>query len=370
MEAFLRSNGVFISLLCVLLCSVGFCAGYGGGTGNSGDPYLISTAQHLQNLSANAGDWGQCFKLTTDVSASLYTPVTSFTGVFDGNGHSITGFSCSTGSGYVGFFGKIQGATARVKNLTIVSPAVNVSTVNYVGAIAGSLENGAVISGCSVSGGSVTGYNQTGGIAGSNNGGSMLGCSSSTAVSGHSYVGGLAGRNEQNSGINDCYATGQVSAGGDYCGGIVGSNLGAILRCMAGGDAVGYSDVGGLLGCNGESSYAGQVSRSFAVGQASGACCRNSIPSDMQGGLSCGGCCFHFRRIFGQKRLRLQFHPVISRSCSDKAAWTVALAALVARLVVLPLVWRSSLRTFCTAAINMFCMVIFTSPRHLACLNP
>jgi hypothetical protein len=270
MQMYLRGSVFSIFSICVLLCGTGFCAGYGGGAGSPSNPYLISMATHLQDLSANSGDWDKCFKLTADVSAALYTPVTSFTGVFDGNGYSINGFNCTTDADYVGFFRRVQGATACVKNLTLVSPTVNVPARNYIGAITGSVDNGGVISGCSVVGGSVTGSNQTGGIAGSNNSGSMIGCNSSTSVSGYTYVGGLVGRNEQNSNINDCDVTGQATAGGNYCGGLAGLSIGTILRCSASGNALGYLYVGGLVGQNGESSYAGQISRSFATGQASG----------------------------------------------------------------------------------------------------
>jgi hypothetical protein len=265
-----RRMGMLGLLLAGVLSGSDLYASYGGGAGTPGNPYIISMAGHLATLSTTPGDWGSCFRLTADVSAGSYVPVTVFTGVFDGNGYSISGFSCSTGTGYVGFFGKVQGATACVKNLELVSPSVNVSGASYVGAIAGSVEGGGIISGCSVTDGSVTGYDQTGGMVGSNIAGSIIGCKSSTAVSGHSYVGGLVGRNEQYCIISDCDVVGQVSADQDYCGGFAGKNIGTILRCSASGGVIGKLCIGGLVGWNGDTSYPGQVSKSLAIGAASG----------------------------------------------------------------------------------------------------
>jgi hypothetical protein len=253
---------------CAFSCALS--ASYSGGSGLAGDPYLVANSADLVTLSANAGDWGMCFRQTADISAAAYVPVTLFTGVFDGGGYNVTGFACSTGAGYVGFFGKVNGSAACVRNFHLFSPTVNVPSANYVGAIAGSVTD-ATIKGCTVTWGTVSGYNQTGGITGWNNGGSIVNCSCSASVSGSTYVGGLVGRNEQNSSITDCDVSGTVSSGADYIGGVVGLNVGTILRCSASGSVQGHYYVGGLVGCSGDSSNSGQNRKCMSLGQVSGA---------------------------------------------------------------------------------------------------
>jgi hypothetical protein len=272
----LRGSGVLVLLICAMLCGTGFCAVYGGGTGSSGDPYLISTDAHLGELSGNSGDWSQCFKLVADVNATLYTPVGTsampFTGVFDGDGYSISGFVCTTGASYVGFFGKVQGSGACVKNLNLFSPNINVSGADNVGAIAGSVVGG-VISGCSVTGGSVTGRNQTGGIVGTNSG-TVTYCFASATVNGNSQVGGLEGLNDMNASVSRSHAEGSVTAriaeSGISCGGLIGVNKGTVTECVATGSATGASNIGGLVGYNYYSNSSSKIQQSYASGEVSG----------------------------------------------------------------------------------------------------
>lgn len=257
--------------LCAISCA--YCANYGGGSGFAGDPYLISSATHLQELSSNPGDWGKCFRLVTDVDAASYSTGVSivFAGTFDGGGHTISGLNFVTGGSYVGLFGKVQGMTARVSNLSLTAPTINVPAGNYVGGIAGSLMDGGVIRGCSVTGGTVVGHDAVGGIAGSNNGGSIMECHSTATVSGTSHVGGLVGRNEQYSALNDCSAAGNVTADDDYCGGLAGLSLGTVFGCWASGETVGHNYTGGLVGSSGDGSYAANISQSLATGKVTGA---------------------------------------------------------------------------------------------------
>jgi hypothetical protein len=274
MEMCLRGSGVLILSICMLLCGVGFCVGYGGGTGDPGTPYLISMDAHLQELSANITDWNLCFKLVADVNATSYTPITSFKGVFDGNGYSISEFSCTTGTSYVGFFCKVEGATARVKNLNLISPTVNVPTASNVGGIAGGVISGAVISGCSVIGGSITGYNVIGGLVGANSG-TMNDCFASATVSGNSQAGGVAGLNDQGYTVSRSRAEGDVTARttgvGTYSGGLIGLNKGTVTECVATGNVTGLTYVGGLAGANGSTSPASnKIQWSYASGLVTG----------------------------------------------------------------------------------------------------
>ncbi len=249
---------------CVCLSSAGFCGTYGGGTGSPSDPFIISMPEHLQELSATSGDWGQCFKLTANVSASLYTQVTLFTGVFDGDGHSITGFSyLSDGGDYGGFFGRVEGAGAAVKDLTIIAPNINVPTKQYVGAIVGRLKDGTV-SGCTVLGGSIRARTYTGGVVGYNWGGSITGCASSASVTGNIRTGGIAGASDHYSYITGCVAESNVTSADELCGGVVGENLGEVTACCSYGDVIGIIYAGGVAGANGQGSTSGSIARSLS----------------------------------------------------------------------------------------------------------
>ncbi|MFM1965334.1 MAG: hypothetical protein RL134_1059 [Actinomycetota bacterium] len=87
---------------------------YAGGTGTSGDPFLISTPAQLQHLRDTSADWNDAVRLTTDIDmggctwgSTLGNPnVASWTGTFDGDGHIVTGLDIDLGAsagGYAGF---------------------------------------------------------------------------------------------------------------------------------------------------------------------------------------------------------------------------------------------------------------------------
>jgi hypothetical protein len=262
------------SVFCVcVVCQSVLGGTYGGGSGTSADPYLISQDPHLAELSATSSDWGMCFELTADVNATSYTPITPFTGVFDANNHSISGFSYTATAGYAGFFGKVQGAGACVKNLRLVAPTISATAKNYVGAIAGSVSSGAAIRGCSVVGGSVSGNDYTGGIVGMNLG-TVSECYTQVTVSGRNQVGGVVGYNDQNTTVSKCLAEGPVEARttqtGLYCGGLIGQNNGTVTECAATGTASGVMYVGGLVGYNYYSNASTKIQLSYACGNVSG----------------------------------------------------------------------------------------------------
>jgi len=87
----------------------GLSAKYGGGTGEPNDPYLIYTAEQLDDIGAEPNDWDKHFKLMADIDLSAYEGTDfniigywvqwyfpdnmPFTGVFDGNGHRISNFT-------------------------------------------------------------------------------------------------------------------------------------------------------------------------------------------------------------------------------------------------------------------------------------
>ena len=256
--------------------------------------YKISTVDDLKNLATyvNAGKVasGCTFVLANDIdiSGEEWTPIgnstNKFTGIFDGNGHEITGLKTTSGT-YRGLFGFVTGT---VKNL-----GVNRATIgggNYTGALVGRL-NGGTVDNCYAKAVTVTGTgNYTGGLVGQANGGNVknscivggsvsssgthLGgligsatnnakidtCYSSISVSGTSAsatanIGGLVGYLQGNSGttkISNSYATGSVTAeNAGRVGGLVGEAASTTLvieNCYAAGSVKGKTQVGGLVG--------------------------------------------------------------------------------------------------------------------------
>jgi hypothetical protein len=239
---------------------------YGGGTGGPYDPYLIYTGEQMNKIGAQPSDWSKSFKLMADISLSAYSgslyniigrssSTTNgsgpFTGTFDGNYHSISGFSYSASSiNYVGIFGYV-GSAGTIKNLKVISPSLTDTGFNnmtYVGPIAG-YASGSSITECAVTGGTVQGKNYVGGLVGLSSG-YIASCSSSASVSGINYIGGLVSALGALSGISDCYARGNVS-GNSYVGGFIGNSSDVVVvNSYSTGTVSGTSNVGGFSGYN------------------------------------------------------------------------------------------------------------------------
>jgi len=151
-------------------------AQYGGGTGEPNDPYLIYTAEQMNTIGTESNDWDKHFKLMADIDLGGYTGtdfniigkglLPAFTGVFEGNGHTISNFTySSTGEPCIGIFGYIDGPDARISNLGLIDPNVDGGTGVGVGPLAGWIDMG-TITNCYVAGGNVTGKQQVGGLIG------------------------------------------------------------------------------------------------------------------------------------------------------------------------------------------------------------
>jgi hypothetical protein len=223
---------------------------YGGGTGESNNPYQIATAEDLMLLGESPEDYDKHFILTADIDLEPNLPGrkvfdkaviapdtdttesnfqgTAFTGIFDGNGHRILNLTI-TGGDYLGLFG--QNAQAEVRDLGLMD-------VNIAG------------SGHSIGG--LVGYNLS----------DVTQCFSTGTVNGNTSVGGLIGINSNSSAktqektvIKDCYSTAN-STGQNRVGGLVGYRLGGrIVNCYAVGKVMGDVRTGGLLGISTGGSY-------------------------------------------------------------------------------------------------------------------
>jgi len=249
-------------LLCVvflLMFSRTAAAGsinYGGGSGTAEDPYLIYTAEQMNTIGTKTRDWNKHFKLMTDIDLSSFGTAFSiigtsggspFSGVFNGDGHSISNFECGAPDVYgIGLFGYVNGQNAEIKNLRLIDPVIHAETEDYVGPLIGRIHSGTVTA-CSVEGGFVSGNESVGGLVGSNsNLGLITQCYSTATVSGATEVGGLVGKNYGKS--TNCYSSGSVS-GNEIVGGLVGrANPDSITHCYSTARVSGTKSVGGLVG--------------------------------------------------------------------------------------------------------------------------
>jgi predicted outer membrane repeat protein len=260
----------------------GLHAKYGGGTGEPNNPYLIYTAEHLNTIGTESNDWDKHFKLMADIDLSGYTGtdfnvigigfMTAFSGVFDGNGHTISNFNySSTGENLIGIFSYIDGPNAHISNLGLIDPNVDCETNFGVGSLAGLVGIG-TITNCHVIGGNVTGKQQVGGLIGICDG--IITDCYAVVDSVIAEVGAGVFVGDNGGSIIDCYSTGNIT-GLDYIGGLVGTNVGSIVDCYSDAGVEGRSNVGGLLGwnwgtlknCSSTSSVTGTYSTGGLVGE-------------------------------------------------------------------------------------------------------
>ena len=228
--------------------------------------YTVTSADGLMNVAELVNGGKTDINITLDKNIDLtgkdWTPIgtsfdNSYTGTFDGGGHTITGLTITTKDQFVGLFGYLNRA-GTVKNVVmegiqITSNHMFGNTGGVAGFSWGTIEN------CSVSG-SVSGTKCVGGVVGAQKAGSITGCSSSATVKGTVDVGGVAG--EKWGSMTACYATGNVTLEIDSPknlsgGGLVGFNGGSsVLACYATGNvtstgsSTGNVSIGGFLGGN------------------------------------------------------------------------------------------------------------------------
>ena len=211
----------------------------------------ITTAQQLKRLAdeVNAGDSksDKTYLLANDIDLSAYanwTPIGTFTpnspqancpfsGVFDGQGYSITGLKMSGNEDSKGLFGYTY--SGAIRNVVIRNPEIEGK--DQVGALVGyQAYSNQGIKNCAVIGGKIQGRSHVGGLVGYMEESPIQNCySTCEVVAMDFYAGGIVGDHRVVASIRNCYATGNIS--GTYSGGIVGVAQ-DVERCVALGQTV------------------------------------------------------------------------------------------------------------------------------------
>ena len=243
-----------------------------GYTIESDGSYTVTSADGLMNVAELVNGGKTDINITLDKNIDLtgkgWTPIgtdydNSYTGTFDGGGHTITGLTVTTNDEYAGLFGYLGNfgnAAGTVKNVVMDGIQITCNhRLGYAGGVAGF--SWGTIENCSVSG-SISGTVSVGGVVGAQRDRSITGCSSSATVKGTLNVGGVAGQTSFGATLTACYATGNVIIEIDRTqnisgGGLVGFNDGiSLLSCYATGNVTstgsgtGNVHIGGFLGDN------------------------------------------------------------------------------------------------------------------------
>lgn len=248
---------VTLSLAIFATTSTWAQSAFGGGTGTNTDPYIISTADHLRQLSEDVMNgnsyYEKYFRQTEDIDfeGATFLPIggnyvrekggatsfLAFSGYYNGHDHSISNVHIVEHENVnaTGLFGYTRLAT--ILSVKLMGTSTVTGTAN-VGAIAGDASASSEIFGCEVgpdvtvlmNGSGTTGVNIGGlvGFVGENT--LIKGCTSSATINGAdktSQIGGLAGRNQGT--IRDSYVWGVVGGGKSCIGDFVGDNKGTLI---------------------------------------------------------------------------------------------------------------------------------------------
>ncbi len=242
----------------------------------------ISTAEQFADFASKCyiDSWSEnkyvSLRADIDLSGIEICVVPVFNGIFDGVGHTISGFDYM-GDGYVvGLFRYVE-SQGVIQNLTLKGNIESENQRECIGSLCG--VNYGTIKNCTFQG-TVSGRDTVGGIAGMNGStGTITGCAAKGRITGYYSTGGIAGINHgtlnycsNRAGINDnsewveeddemgtgAGILGSLTGGDDSelysgvdTGGIAGFSDGVIVRCTNSG-TVGYEhtgyNIGGIVG--------------------------------------------------------------------------------------------------------------------------
>ena len=287
---------LLMTLLSGMACLCSFAQFSGAGSGTQADPYKIYNADQLDQVRNFLNNTNVYFKLMSNINIGEWlddngirddgwTPVGilshPFKGHFDGNSKTVSNLVINSSSDYAGIFGYVSGAT--IENLKVNGAAKG---NGYLGGLIGRADSSIVRNCTFTATGDIAGTgNYIGGLIGFVNGSAVSDCTFSTKyeVKGSRYVGGLAGYAEGE--ISGSSASGNVTANGDNCGGLVGSANNLLLTGnIAVGNVSGQNYTGGIVGyltsyksvsdCN----HNGNVNGRSGVGGVIGMIANSNIP--------------------------------------------------------------------------------------------
>lgn len=253
------------------------------------NPCQIANINDLLTLADDTNNYDKAFILINDIDLASLTfssaviardinssvnnfEGTSFTGIFDGDGHSIKNLTINTEDckkAFLGLFGRIYPG-GIVKNLGI--EGINIYETNgdnisgsFVGGLCGSISDG-IISNC-YSTGSISGdYMEVGGLSGENSRSTITDSFSTAEIRGKDQTGGLAGLS-YNCTISNCYSSGNVNgfrSTGGLCGCVeINTN---IINCYSMGQVTGQHETGGFVGDHED----GNISNCYSIGLVNG----------------------------------------------------------------------------------------------------
>ena len=238
---------------------------YDGGKGTEAEPWLISTAQQLLYMKDDLkGGEKRWFKLAADIDMSEITgwePLNYASPYdkeidFDGDGHTISNFTCDYGGSYPSFFGVLYGTCHDVTFAKAKIVGTANSACGIIGGYAGTGDKHAEILRVHVQGtvtftGNKTGVGGMVGIVG--NGNITASSAFCKVTSGKNYVGGLFGYDSGKTVVRDCWTAGTVIGGqrvGGLCGGLL-KDESAIINCFSASAVTASFAIGGIAGhCN------------------------------------------------------------------------------------------------------------------------
>ncbi len=304
-------------LLALVLCAALLCIG--AAAADSEDAIEIDTPEELAKIGVDKEyPLDGNYILTADINlggdTNPWNPIGTFTGTFDGAGHTISGLyivenrdPTSQGSGLFSYLS--SGGT--IKNLTVkgdiypenignsvggvagicnggkisnCTSGVNIigETQSTVGGVVASAEDGSTVENCRYTGTIDVTYNKNnnsmgmGGVVGQASDCTIRNCENAGTVKSNIWTGGIVGSNNRGT-ISNCRNSGIVAlndleprAG---TGGIVGENYGVILDSYNAGTVTGGGCTGGVVGFNvaeDSNSTSGTIENCYNAGTVSG----------------------------------------------------------------------------------------------------
>ncbi len=244
----------FISLTALALCcALNGYAQYSGGSGTETDPYLVATAEDLQNVSNNTTSY---FKQTADIDLDgvAFTPIETFTGQYDGDNFTIDNLTMESGANGLGLFSRVN-TPGVIQNVVIRNASV--SGGQWIGILCSTNGNweakGGTFKNCYIYDSAIDGGSSVAAFAGVA-GGSFENCYAYnvTVEATGSMIGGISGDNENGGHYYDCAFYGEVN-GNDQVGGMVGFYNGncdkevTIKNCVMYGSVSASNNAGGGL---------------------------------------------------------------------------------------------------------------------------